>query len=188
MGMSTPNLLHSADDLASMPEDGNRYEVIDGELFVTPAPSRLHQSMQTELLVRLYVYSTPFRFQVFAAPTAVRASPMTEVQPDLLVLPYDYPGRRDAPWERMSELVLAVEILSPSSVRVDREKKRRLYIAGGVSEYWIVDLDTRSIEVWVAGAATARVERHALVWQPVPERDALQLDLVALFDCVLDRP
>ena len=187
MAMSAPNVLHSADDLASMPEDGNRYEVIDGELFVTPAPNRLHQSIQTELLVRLYAYVTPFRFQVFAAPTAVRASAMTEVQPDLLVVPYDYPGRSDAPWERMSELVLAVEILSPTSLRVDRERKRRLYMAGGVREYWIVDLDARSVEVWVAGAATARVERHSLVWQPVPETDAQRLDLMALFSCVLDR-
>ncbi len=187
MGMSVPNVLHSADDLASMPEDGNRYEVIDGELFVTPAPSRLHQSMQTEMLVRLHAYATPLRFEVFAAPTAVRASAMTEVQPDLIVLPYDYPGRREAPWERMSELVLAVEIFSPSSVRVDREKKRRLYMAGGVREYWIVDLDTRSVEIWVPGAATARVERSTLLWQPVPERNPLELDLVTLFAWVLDR-
>ncbi len=171
-----------------MPEDGNRYEVIDGELFVTPAPSRLHQRMQTELLVRLYTYVPPLRFEIFAAPTSVRASPLTEVQPDLLVLPYEYPGRNDARWERMSELLLTVEILSPSSLRVDREKKRRLYMAGGVREYWIVDLDTRSVEVWVTGAATARVERHALVWRPVPDHDALRLDLVALFDFVLDRP
>lgn len=55
------------------------------------------------------------------------------------------------------------------------------------SECWIVDLDARAVDVWVAGAATARVERHALVWQPAKDRDALQLDLTALFDCVLDR-
>ncbi len=103
--------VRTADDLALLPDDGNRYELIDGELFVTPAPIVLHQRAQMQLIARLLDYVTAHGMELLAAPTAVRASQWTEVQPDLLVLHRSPPDVLDARWVPMPTLALAVEIL-----------------------------------------------------------------------------
>ncbi len=176
----------TADQLAEFPDDGRRYEVIDGVLFVTPAPARTHQRAQMQLAMRLFAYAESLGLEVLAAPTAVRASELTEVQPDLIVLPRQAIGRDDTPYERLSQLVLAIEILSPSSVRTDRGVKRQLYVDSGVPEYWIVDTNARRVERWRAGAANAEHCAELLVWEPVAGREALVIDLKEYFAAVID--
>jgi Uma2 family endonuclease len=185
MGMSVPKVPTTADELDDLPDDGNRYEIIDGELFVTPAPGRRHQRVLLRLFALLDAYARALGLEVMIAPIDVRASHNSQVQPDLLVLPRHFEGREANRWEQMSRLLLAVETLSRSTKRRDRKEKKRLYLANGVREYWIVDIDARCTEVWLPDALSARVVRDTLVWQPLPDREPLRIDLVALFDEVL---
>lgn len=171
----------TADELADLPDDGNRYELIDGELFVTPAPVRTHQRMVAALFRVLDSYARNAGLEVMLSPTAVRASPLSEVQPDLLVLPREFDGRELYQWEPMSALVLAIEILSPSTAAVDRGKKRKSYLHSGVPAYWIVDLDARVVEVWRDGDHAARIIADELEWVTAGESNALTIDVRALF-------
>ena len=176
----------TADDLADLPDDGNRYEVLDGALLVTPAPSRAHQLVQVRLILALGPYATSLGLDIMAAPTAVRSSPVTELQPDVLVLPRRYAGRADAAWERMSALVLVIEILSPSSRTIDRDRKRVAYLANGVAEYWIVDADKRTVEVWRPGSTHGTLVTGVLHWQPMQAHPAYRLDVSRVFQDALD--
>ena len=188
MGMCAAERRYTADDLADMPDDTNRYEVIGGVLCVTPAPFVPHQRAQMELFWLLRPYVDALGLELFGAPTAVRASSHTEVQPDVLVLD---PARLDPEEERffpMPTLLLATEILSRSTRHRDRGIKRRTYLGNGVAEYWIVDLSRRTVDVWRQGAASAEVRADTLIWQPLATHVPLVVDLHAYFALVLDRP
>ncbi len=182
MAVSVRKVPRTADELANLPDDGNRYELIDGELFVTPAPVRAHQRMVAALFRVLDPFARQSGLEVMLSPTAVRASPVTEVEPDLLVLPKEFDGRELYRWEPMLALVLAIEIVSPSTAGVDRGRKRELYLEGGVPEYWVVDLDARVIEVWYVGVGSARISDDRLFWAPSAVSTRLEIDVCALFD------
>ena len=184
MGMPVHTRRFTADELADFPDDGNRYEVIDGELFVTPGPLVVHQRVQMKFILQLAAYVASCGLELLVAPTAVRASLVTEVQPDLLVFSGAKDDVENARQVRMSSLWLTVEILSPSTMRLDRVRKRKAYLDGSVREYWIVDADARAVEVWQPGQSAARVERSALAWRPRPEHAMLSIDLVALFQSI----
>ena len=181
MGMPVHTRKFTADELADFPDDGNRYEVIDGELFVTPAPRLLHQRVLKLLVRHLDGHAEACGLELFFAPTAVRSSPLTEVQPDLLVFSGSMTDVEDGRRIKMSSLWLAVEILSPSTERLDRVRKRKAYLDGGVREYWIVDSKARAVEVWKPSQPVAHIARGSLAWRPVPARDLLMIDLDALF-------
>ena len=151
MHMSTLKRQWTTDDLRDLPDDGNRYEVIDGELFVTPAPSWKHQRAAAELfrLVAEYLAREPYA-DVLIAPADVSFSRTRSVQPDLFVVPL-VNGQRPNRFEDVGRLLLAVEILSPSTARADRVSKRVLFRDEGVSEYWVVDL--------VRGRSSGRPQR-----------------------------
>ena len=178
---------YTADDLADLPDDGNRYEVIDGVLLVTPAPLLLHQRAQMQLIALLQPYAESIGLELFAAPTAVRASDITELQPDLLAY---RPARRDLESERwvpMPSLALAVEILSPSTRHRDRGIKRQTYLDLGVAEYWTVDPEARAVDVWRPAETAPEARRDALVWRPVAGREPLVIDLRRFFVRVFQR-
>ncbi|HJP73057.1 MAG TPA: Uma2 family endonuclease [Pseudonocardiaceae bacterium] len=127
-------------DLEDMPDDGNRYELIDGELLVSPAPQTDHQEIVAELLGRLRA-ARPRGMTVLAAPLAVQLSDKTELQPDLLAAPTAAFARKNLP-EPPS---LAVEVISPSSVMNDLNRKKRIYERYGVPNYWVIDPIERSL-------------------------------------------
>jgi Uma2 family endonuclease len=183
MAMPTPHTDWTVEMVRALPDDGNRYEVIDGELLVSPSPSRLHQRAAGELFVILHAYLAGTDLEVLFAPFAVTWSARTEVQPDLLVAPSAHlrPLRYG---EGASVLELVVEVLSPSSARTDRHRKRRLYQSQGVPEYWIVDPGSRLFERWRPGDEEPEVLLASLAWQPVAEREPLLIDLDAYFDAV----
>ena len=106
----------TAEEINTLPDDGNRYEVVDGELLVSPAPTNEHQEAVVELLVRMRAYVIAASMQILVAPSAVRFSSRREVQPDLLVLPL-VDGKRARSFREVGRLELAVEILSPSTAR-----------------------------------------------------------------------
>jgi Uma2 family endonuclease len=183
MAMPTQQTYWTAEMLQDLPDDGNRYEVIDGDLFVSPAPSYLHQRASAELYLLLAPYGRAAGLHVLYAPAAVRSSPIREVQPDVFAFARR-PGPLPERFLEMKELSLAVEILSPSTARVDRSRKRALYQSENVPEYWIVDVVARLIERWRPGAGEPELLLTSLRWQPVAASEALTVDLVAYFRAV----
>lgn len=157
-----------------------RYELVDGELLVTPSPSGLHQIGVVELICLLAPYVAASRIgQVLTSPSDTELEPDTLVQPDVYVVPIAEAQRLRH--ERTGRAVLlAIELLSPSSERADRGRKRRLY-QRTVPEYWIIDLRTRLVERWRAQATNAEVVRDVLEWQPPGAVSPLRLDLPAFF-------
>lgn len=147
-------------DVQQLPEDGRRYEAIDGDLYVTPAPTVRHQriSMRLEWALKTLLQD-PGYGELLHAPVGVEF-PATEegVQPDILFISN---ARREIvaeDWLRGAP-DLVVEILSPSTAARDRGIKRRLYERQGVAEYWIVDPDAEAVEVWRFGD-TREAERY----------------------------
>ena len=168
----------------ALPDDGNRYEVIDGKLFVTPAPALVHQRAAARLYSALWEYADSLRLDIMIAPAAVTFSKRREVQPDLLVIPRKADGTLATRFADVGVLLLAVEILSPHTKRVDRMVKRALYQEEGVRDYWMVDTDARCIERWAPESAEAERFTEAIKWQPVVAREPLLVDLNAYFDAV----
>lgn len=130
-------------DLDTMPDDGRRYELIDGVLIVTPAPSREHQWAHSRLFA-LLASECPDELMVFAAPFDIELAEDTAMQPDLLV------ARRGDVLRTESPVIplLTVEILSPSTRRVDLTLKKARYEAGGTASYWVVDPVELVLTAW----------------------------------------
>jgi Uma2 family endonuclease len=163
MGMPQASASWTADQVRALPDDGNRYEVIDGELLVTPSPATPHQRAVGHLHLALGNYLTAVGGgELFLSPADVEFSPRTLVQPDLFVLPLRE-GRKIQSWKEISTLLLAIEVLSPSTARYDRITKRRLYQQLKI-EYWIVDLDARIVERWRPGDERPEIVADRLEW------------------------
>lgn len=121
-------------DLEGMPDDGRRYELIDGTLIVSPTPSLPHQRIVYRLHAALDA-DCPGHFEVVGAPFGVRTSESTEIQPDVLVA-----RQSDLTDERLPAApVLAVEVLSPSSKLYDLNSKKAAYERMGTPSYWVID-------------------------------------------------
>jgi Uma2 family endonuclease len=169
----------------ALPDDGSRYEVIDGELFVTPAPSWTHQRAVRELLLLLVPYLGAHQLgDAIAAPADVVFGPRNMVEPDLFVVPL-VAGALPRAWEEVGRLLLTVEVLSPSTRLADRGDKRVLYQRKGVPEYWIVDVDNRRVERWRPEDSAPEILTETLEWQPDRFTESLTVDLQRYFARVL---
>jgi Uma2 family endonuclease len=177
----------TAEDLLDMPDDGQRYEVIDGELFVTPSPSRDHQRALSVLFRLIADYLDRERVgEAFFSPSDITFSRRRSVQPDLFVAPF-VDGRTPREFRDMKHLLLAAEVLSPSTARLDRVKKRILYREEGVDEFCIVDLDARTFERSTPADSRVEVLDLALTWLPNGAATPFELDIPDYFTRVLDR-
>ena len=139
-------------DIESMPDDGNRYEVIDGELFVSTAPSWLHQYALAELLLEMKFYLRQYPIGHVNFGVGVIFDQFNGVIPDLVYLSNE--RMKTVGGVRLSGAPeIVVEVLSPGAQNEarDRTVKRQLYHENGVSEYWILDLDARCVEIHIAG-------------------------------------
>jgi Uma2 family endonuclease len=175
----------TADMARALPDDGNRYEVLDGELFVTPAPSADHQELIAVLRDTLSAYVRGHSLgHLFFSPADIEFSAKRLLQPDLFVAPL-VNGQRPRNWTQISSLVLAVEVLSPSTEFADRNRKRHIYMDSDVAEYWIVSPAARVIERFRKGERTSEVAAEVLEWQPAATIPPLTVDVVAYFDSVL---
>jgi Uma2 family endonuclease len=180
--MPSPATLWTVEMLHGLPEDGNRYEVIEGELYVTPSPTRGHERVAKRLgqLLDAYVAKAGLAAEVFAIDADIRRDKHTLVQPDVLVI--DAAREADhASWPPMHGLMLAVEVLSPSTSRRDRTTKRALYLGEGV-EYWIVDPEARAIERWDPFTMQSEILRTELTWQPAGATAPLVIRVPELFE------
>ena len=159
-----------------------RYEVIDGELLVTPSPRSAHYFACVELVKLLDAYLDREPVGVAAmSPADIELLPDNITQPDVFVVPWETTLVGDTlQWSDVKSLLLAAEVLSPSSLRTDRLEKRVFYLKNGVEEYWIVDLDAQVLERWLPGRETPRLFREEVVWSP-RGRDPLVIDLPAYF-------
>lgn len=181
MGMAHATHGWTAEMVRALPDDGKRYEVIDGELFVTPAPSWRHGDAVLALVRRLDPYLREHRLgHLKIAPQEVEFDPRNLVEPDLFVVPL-VGGRRPLRWEDVRRLQLAIEILSPSTARADRLRKRALYQRERVPEYWIVDPDARVVERWRPDDERPEILDARLEWQPDPTASSLLIDLNGYF-------
>jgi Uma2 family endonuclease len=150
----------------ALPDDGRRYELIDGELVVTPAPRGVHQVAVSalEAVLRDALRGTG-PAHVLHSPADITLGDDEILQPDLFVY-RTASGRHLLEWTDITELVLVIEVLSPSTARYDRELKRRRYQRAGVPEYWIVDLDGRVVERWRPEDTRPEQLAGVLHWAP----------------------
>jgi len=182
MGMAATTF-YTADMVRGLPADGKRYETVHGELLVTPAPRAWHQAIVLRLLVALNEYTTRVGVgYVFHSPADISWTPDTLVQPDVFVA--DLAEARTLDWSRMRHLLLAVEVLSPSTVRADRFTKRRLYQEVRVPVYWVVDPDRLEIEVWTPDGTFPTTERERVRWLPAAAGEEFVLELAELFRAI----
>ena len=172
--------------LEALPEDGKRYEIIDGELIVSPGPVWRHQHVLTELILLFGMYLRETRCGVLlTGPADVVFDRRNVVEPDLFVTPL-IEGRKPVSYEEAGSLLLAIEILSPSTGRLDRTTKRDLYRGFGVAEYWIVDVDARLVERWKPEDTRPEIADRVIEWRPKAEHAPLEIDLQRFFAGILD--
>jgi Uma2 family endonuclease len=165
-------------DLERLPDDGNTYEVIDGELLVSPAPRPAHEEVIHVFGSALAAYCQRTRIATAYHGKSAMVTETSEVQPDIVV------RKRVVPppdrWDDVPLPLLIAEVLSESTRRYDLIKKRAFYMENGVPEYWIIDGDARTVRV--VTPAGERTEVATLRWHPVASVDALEIDLTALFE------
>ena len=155
-------------EVLDFPPDGNRYEVVEGALLVTPAPRYRHQVIVGRLVARLREYLSPMGYgdAVLTSPADITwgRSPRDAddlVQPDVFMLdPRDHPNE----WLDVTRLALAVEVASPGSTHADRIDKRMTYQRHAVETYWVVDPDARLIKVWQPHDDRPLIVTDVLTW------------------------
>jgi Uma2 family endonuclease len=176
MAISVP--LYTVDDLDRFPDDGNRYELLDGVLLVTPAPAAVHQLVASRIQVKIAIALQETGHAHVVGPGAVVRKPRTQLEPDILVYPSRFTPRMD--WPKITEHWLAVEVLSRSSHMYDREFKRDAYFALGVEQVWLVDWRERLVEV-CKGIGKSRRVRDVIRWRISPANVTVTIDLNEIF-------
>jgi len=174
MAISVP--LYTVDDLEHFPDDGNRYELLDGVLLVTPQAAAVHQVVASRIQGELSATLQKPGLAHVVGPGAVVRMPRTQLQPDILVYPARFSPMTD--WRKITEHWLAVEILSRSSRIYDREFKRDAYFALGLQQVWLVDWRDRSVEV-CTGKGKSCVVRDKIRWRIA--RTEVVIDLNEVF-------
>jgi Uma2 family endonuclease len=176
--MSMPTKAWTLEEVHRLPDDGNKYELIRGELFVTPLPSVDHEEVLARLSAVLVSYVEKHDLGRVYHPRAVIRFQGSEAEPDLMVrtVPSGVHGNA---WEELPPPLLVVEALSPTTRRRDLVNKREYYLDAGVGEYWVLDGEGGEIRVIRRGEQDV-VARESLVWRATSP-EPLRLDLPALF-------
>jgi len=181
MGMPDTARRYTAEEVLAFPSDGNRYELVHGELLVSPAPRVRHQEILGRLYLRVasYVEQHQHVAVAFISPADITWGTDDDLaQPDVFVVPT---RERSEEWSSIRTLLLAIEVLSPSTARYDRITKRRLYQEHGVLTYWVVDTDARLVEVWHPGDQRPEIVTDRLTWRVVPDALEMVIELEELF-------
>ncbi len=183
MGMPVTRTDWTVDMVDALEDDGQRYELIDGELFVTPSPIDIHQMVVGELhaLLREYLKGRAIGKQM-VSPSDVRRADRTRnrVQPDVFVVRLTDGGRPPYPYD-LSDLLLAVEVSSPGSRKLDYHIKRELYLRSGVANYWVIDPDARNVSCWAGASDPGQIFSETVQWRPNGAPTPFVLNLDAFF-------
>ena len=167
MGMPATTNDWTVDMLDALPDDGQRYEIVDGELFVTPAPGEAHQDIVGALHWRLHEYLAGHGVgKEMTSPADVRRGDRARnrVQPDVFVVRV-VAGKRPAYPYALHDLLLAVEVASPSSPMLDYQIKRDLYLREGVGEYWVINPGARNVSRWRGRDDPGEVLSKRIEWR-----------------------
>lgn len=163
-----------------------RYELVDGELLVTPAPTWRHQRIILRLALILQTYLSRQRLgEVLLGPAELRLETGQRFEPDIFAIPW-IEGQRLLGEGDIVIPLLVCEVLSPGSSRHDRITKRRAFQKNGISEYWIVDGDAAAFEIWRPDEERPTLMDGHLTWTPTGASEALELDVAAFFAAVAD--
>jgi Uma2 family endonuclease len=178
MHMATATKKWTLEELHSLPDDGNKYELVRGELFVTPPPTLDHETISARLTRILVPYVAEQGLGLIYHPRAVLRFKGSEVEPDLMVR--QPPAKPTTPWDKAPLPILIVEILSDSTRRRDRMQKREFYTDARVEEYWIVDGENATIASVRAGREDV-LSSGELTWSPSRATVPLRIDLAQVF-------
>lgn len=184
MGMPDTARRYTVEEVLAFPNDGNRYELVHGELLVSPAPRYRHQLTVTRFLGLLLRYLEPYGdlAQALVSPADITWGTSEDLaQPDVFVVPV---AETSEEWSTIRTLLLAAEVLSPSTARFDRITKRRLYQEHGVLTYWVVDPDARLVEVWHPDDDRPEIVTDRLTWRVAPDAPELLIELDEVFERV----
>jgi Uma2 family endonuclease len=174
----------TVDLLDALPESTERFELIGGELYVTPSPALPHQRAVLELSLLLGPYTKAVgNCELVISPSDVWREPRQEnrVQPDLYVV-----RLRDGKAPRypfhLREQMLAIQVAITGLPLLDYQVKRRLYASEGVAEYWVVNLEERNVTRWRGTGGRGEVVTGQIEWRPSAGVDPLLLELPVFFD------
>ena len=187
MGMPAAHVNWTVEMLDALPDDGQRYEIIDGELYVTPAPSDVHQLVVGEFFTRLHAYLRKSQLgRAMISPADVRKGDRTRnrVQPDVFAVRLVDGKRPSYPYD-LRDVLLAIEVQSPSNPLLDYQVKRELYLSHGVPEYWIANAEGRVVSRWRSLDDPGEVFSSRIEWRPAGTETPLVIDLPALFEDAL---
>jgi Uma2 family endonuclease len=174
---------YTIQDLESFPDDGNRYELLDGVLLVTPAPAPFHQAVVAQLFHILSNYVAGSGLARVFSPGAVEVQPRVHLEPDVLVVPATELAQgldSSTRWSDIRKWWLAVEVSGSGSLYYDRDHKTPAYLAVGVREVWRVDLQDQLVVVARPGADDILV-RDRIVWHPPELPEPLRISVPNLF-------
>ena len=184
MGMPAAEANWTVERLDALPDDGQRYEIIDGVLHVTPAPLDVHQIIVGALhaYLREYLRGSGLAYAM-SSPSDVRKPDPSRnrVQPDVFAVRLR-DGRRPPYPYLLSDVLLAIEVESPGNPLYDYHTKRQLYLSNGVPEYWIVNTDARIVSRFRTIDEPGEVLSKSIQWHPAGMPKPLVIDLPALFD------
>jgi Uma2 family endonuclease len=164
-----------------------RYELVQGELLVTPAPSRRHQRIVLHLALALQDYLMRERIgEILLGPGELRLTADSRFEPDVSVVAAP-DGRLPTTVGAGSEPLLVCEVLSPGSSRHDRVTKRRAFQRHGVAEYWVIDGDAEVFEIWHPGDERPAVVDERVVWRPEGAASGFELEVRRFFARMADQ-
>jgi len=171
------------EDYVTLPNNGRRYEIHDGELSVTPTPTFRHQWIVTRLLVALDAHVMAHDLgAVVPSPITVVLANDSIVEPDLVYIEKSRMSLVGPRGTIDGAPTLAIEILSPSTARIDRQTKKQLFERYGVPFYWIVDPDAQTIDVYRATDGAYRpADRRADDLNDLPPFPGLRIDAARLW-------
>jgi Uma2 family endonuclease len=187
MGMPFAETDWTIDMLDALPEDGQRYEIIDGKLYVTPAPSDVHQLIVAAFHAPIDRYlRTSNVARALFSPADIRNGDRkrNRVQPDVFAVRL-IDGKRPPYPYGLSNLLIAIEVESPSNPRLDCVVKRELYLSKGIPEYWVANAEKRVVTRWRSLSHPGTVFDSGIEWHPSGMAEGLVLPLPALFEDAL---
>jgi Uma2 family endonuclease len=179
MPVAQATKIWTLEELDSLPDDGNTYELIGGELFVRPPPSDYHETIGARLHALLLPYVMEQKLGLIYRPRSVVRYAGSQVEPDLMIR--QPMSDRKAKWEDAPVPSLVVEILSPYTRQRDHEQKRHFYVEKRrVPEYWIIDPENSTLRR-IRPNREDEVSAETLVWHPAGASRALTIALSDVF-------
>jgi Uma2 family endonuclease len=180
MAVATVVKKWTLEEVHRLPDDGNTYELVRGELFVTPPPGERHETILAKLTAILVPYVQEHGLGLVYRPKSVVRFEGSQVEPDLMVRKqHPDPRGDDSDWDRAPMPELVVEVISPVTRRRDLNQKKELYLDAGVPEYWVMDPEARTLTIFTR--AVSAVVHDRITWTPAGAASPLSFDISELF-------